>query len=298
VPQLKEDQPEDFSREIRGEITSDPAEGVSVGLSLHFEAGLLTSALDAKASWIRDWQTFEGMLLSMHFNVDGRYSVDGSAVLVAPGIALSATHVITPHREAFTSGRASCLCIGLTRHGMQIWRLTHFTQVNASDLTILGLTYAAALPPDLLFHQATISTRLPGVDEWLSLCGFRARTFEQTSDHGLACHGNVLMCRGRVTRQFPNGRDRSLLPWACLEVACPAWGGMSGGPVFDESGFLVGLVCSSVADEAHEGPAYVSLLWPSLGYPFSGGWPTGLLPDPHITCGSRKSVLDQRPRCD
>lgn len=283
MPELNQANPQDFSNVVRGELRTDPANEVPVGASLQFEAGLITTTLDANASWVRDWRPFNGMLLSMHFQVEGKYSVDGSAVLVAPGVALCATHVIQPYRDAISSGVATCLCTGLASHGMQVWRLTSFTRVESTDITILGLQYASPLPPDLTFHQATVSTRLPAIGERLSLCGFLPKAFEWTANQGLACYGNVLLCRGEVTQQFPDGRDRHMLPWACLEVACPAWGGMSGGPVFDDGGHLIGLVCSSIASIAGEpdaGPAYVSLLWSAIGFPFCGGWPTGLLPTP------------------
>lgn len=50
-------------------------------------------------------------------------------------------------------------------------------------------------------------------------------------------------------RGYPHGRDRVMLPWPVLEVDCPTWGGMSGGPVFDEHGHLIGLLCSSFSVE-------------------------------------------------
>jgi hypothetical protein len=49
---------------------------------------------------------------------------------------------------------------------------------------------------------------------------------------------------------------------------------MSGGPAFDDNGFLIGLVSSSFEGET-SGPSYVSLLWPALAEPISPGWPSG-----------------------
>ena len=84
MPEFNQANPQDFSNVVRGELRADPANEVPVGASLQFEAGLITTTLDANASWVRDWRSFNGMLLSMHFQIEGKYSVDGSAVLVAP----------------------------------------------------------------------------------------------------------------------------------------------------------------------------------------------------------------------
>ena len=160
---------------------------------------------------------------------------------------------------------------------MQIWRLRSCTLVPNSDLAIIGLSYASRLPDDKTFAQAHLITRLPGVGERLTLTGFRANSVEGVRDRTFIARGNVLVCVGKVTVQYPQGRDRIMLPWPVLEVECPAWGGMSGGPVFDSNGYAVGLVCSSMSDHAGaSSPAYVSLLWPALTHRYEGGWPRQL----------------------
>jgi hypothetical protein len=69
-----------------------------------------------------------------------------------------------------------------------------------------------------------------------------------------------------------------MLPWPVLEVECPTVGGMSGGPVFDSRGRLVGLLCSSLDTEDGHGVTYVSLLWPTLTRGFETVWPKNLIP--------------------
>lgn len=271
------DHPQPPSYVTHDVIRPDPAESLAIGAELSFQGGLITgSGGRATRTGMKDWHTFNGMLLSMQFHADGEDRVDGSAILVAPGVALCASHVLAKYGEALLRGPVECICVGPTRHGLQMWRLSHVTSVPNSDLSIISLTYASALPPDLTFHQGTISTRLPRLGERLSLYGFRQSSIRWTpeSPPKLECRGDVLVCRGEVTQRYPNGRDRVMIPGPTLEVDCPAFGGMSGGPVYDEQGFLVGLVCSSLDDGAAGGPAWVSLLWPALAHPFSGGWPT------------------------
>ena len=51
---------------------------------------------------------------------------------------------------------------------------------------------------------------------------------------------------GRVTACFPNGRDRTFLPSACFEIEMEAPGGTSGGPVFNSTGQVIGVVSTSM----------------------------------------------------
>ena len=49
---------------------------------------------------------------------------------------------------------------------------------------------------------------------------------------------------------------------------------MSGAPVFNESGHVCGIVCSSLApeSEAQEHASYISSLWPLLAIPINAPW--------------------------
>jgi hypothetical protein len=47
---------------------------------------------------------------------------------------------------------------------------------------------------------------------------------------------------GRVIEVFPNGRDKFLLPFPCFQIDCKINSGMSGGPVYNESGKVCGVI--------------------------------------------------------
>ena len=133
---------------------------------------------------------------------------------------------------------------------------------------------------------------LPGVGESLEIVGFRApsASVEMRDDRpAISVNGSMLVCRGTVTAHFLNGRDASMIPWAVTEVDCASWGGMSGGPVFDQHGKLFGILCSSLNDDAGSGTSYVSMLWPALDVPFEGGWP-----QPWSTGTSSLLSIDER----
>jgi hypothetical protein len=75
---------------------------------------------------------------------------------------------------------------------------------------------------------------------------------------------------GMVTQVFPEKRDSSLLSFPSYEVKAHFVDGMSGGPIFNETGELCGLICSGYDDAsvayADETPvAYGVVLWPMVG---------------------------------
>lgn len=254
-----------------GIITEDPVIKCHIGLELKFNPVTIHHNFETSAVWLKDWCSFEGTLIKIHFSNGNSHSVEGSGVIVAPGVALSAFHVVDSKLGEIKAGLIGSICTAITSNGLLIWRISKFTIVPNSDLVILSLSFATNLPPENTFNQIIISTRLPKIGENLLIAGFRSSEIEYKRENGdiLSVSGNVLACNGKVTERYPNRRDNFMLRWPTLEINCPSFGGMSGGPVFDSKGLLVGLLCSSIDD----GPSYVSLIWPALGIKFAGGWP-------------------------
>jgi Trypsin-like peptidase domain len=257
-------------------VASDPSVDAPRGTALQVVHTTPLIGNPQRAERIVDWQVFKGLVLAVQF-VDGTtHTIEGSGVLVAPGVALTANHVIQPHIDALMEGKIVPFCFGITAHGAAIWRIAHVSSVDKTDLCILGLTYTTVLPPDRAFYHATISTRMPAKGELVSMVGFRAseKVFESDLERRRVEVGaNLLVSSGNVTQQYPLGRDSVMAPWPSIEVDAPAWGGMSGGPVFDSRGFLVGLVTASFNSPVEPAPMLSSLIWPSLGRRFIGGWP-------------------------
>lgn len=280
---------------ISGVVTDDPAALLGIGSTIKIEPILVRYADSQTPAWLQDWTSFQGVLLSICVRDAVSNRICGSAVMVAPGIAIGARHVIDPALPGLRKGAQMVYCFGLTPSGLRIWVLRKYTAVTDTDLAILGLELASPFASgDSLFLTAS-TTRLPSVGEDLLLCGFRSAETAY-SDETTTYGGQVLVSRGTVTKPYLCGRDTVMMPWPCLEVYCPTWGGMSGGPVYDAKGHLVGILSSSVEAADDMGPSFVSLIWPALATAFEGGWPAPLFPSATTLLGldPRLCVIERR----
>jgi Trypsin-like peptidase domain len=277
-------------KKIIGTIVEDPAKSAVNGRRMEFSYKTVATMSTVPIGNMMEWHSFEGILLALMFKEEKVCKIEGSGVLVGPGIAIVAKHVLDPYFIKMGEGKSIPYCFGLTSNGMQIWKVNEIACVShQNDLAILTMTYCAELPPANHFNLAKISTRLAKLGETLFFAGFRALggAFEFGKEFSSPLTGDVFLSTGIVTQQFPNGRG-GLLPGPCIEIDCPALGGMSGGPVFDADGLLVGILSTSYEGD---GPSYATLIWPCLPTKFKGGWPNSLF-------AQTKSLLDlQKQNC-
>ena len=263
-------------KSVDGRVANDPAASPQDGDTITFQSIGIKLLREDTTVFIENLDAFNGVVLSFHFANADEHFVEGSAVIVGPGIALTAKHVIEPHLDQLAKGERHSICIGIAKSGMNVWAVRKVTMLPDSDIAILGLVLNSAMPHDRTFRQAIVSTRLPKVGDRVQIAGFRANSATRSLDDeqpGYGVEAILLVSAGIVKERYPQGRDRAMLPWPVLEVDCPSWGCMSGGPVFDEHGHLVGLLCSSFSVNDGDGISYVSLLWSALTAKFEGGWP-------------------------
>ena len=145
---------------FQAENTSDLA-ALQVGEYLKFSAARVHYSSDSEISRLKTWGRLKGTVLSVNLTSKKSHRVEGSAVLVAPGIALCAAHVFQAHLDGLMSGELRALCIGVSEHGNELWGLRGIKFVPNTDICILTLSLINGLPPDRTFYQASITTRTP-----------------------------------------------------------------------------------------------------------------------------------------
>lgn len=205
-----------------------------------------------------------GTLLALSFRDDYGHHTYGSGVMVGPGLALCAAHVLYEndfYTKLQNGGATLVAQAPLSDGGMLLWTVQRISLVPASDLAILSMTLTSRYPADRHFMTAWITTRMPTVGETLVVTGFSASGGGTVPIARRTRLEMLPQCQlGAVIDRYPDGRDR-LLQGPCLAIECAVPGGTSGGPVFDDRGYLVGLLSAS-----YEGAtiSFVSHVWPAL----------------------------------
>lgn len=267
------------SGKISPKIVADPLRDMPVGATLPIRPVVFGTS-DAKIvpDDVKNWEFFDGALLAVGFGRDGgRIAVQGTAVMVAPGLAVTAAHVVRELAPALARGELASLCVGIRQgDACDLWRLQSVTMLEEadSDIAWLSLELCSEITDDWHFSTVAMTTRTPMVGEHLTIAGFR---FEEglTAGERDASPGRLIAASGEVVAVH-NGRDRLLLPFPAIEIACGSHGAMSGGAVLDADGLLLGVISRGWDTDDNAGPTYAAWIPAALGMKVDVPWPPAL----------------------
>lgn len=210
---------------------------------------------------------------------DGASIVMGTATLIAPGWALSARHVFDElYRRyhgvdmATFTGRSlearfyTQFISFLSREQCVSWAVRQLYWIGTLDAILLRLEprWNGTPDPSTLF---TIGLTLvpPAIDTRVFGFGYKQIKVEPSPEIDLITLDPVTT-GGRVVEVHPVKRDNSRLTFPCFRTDARIDAGMSGGPVFAESGTVCGVLCCNLPPENDddEHVSYVTLLWPCV----------------------------------
>jgi hypothetical protein len=101
---------------LTGTVSDDPLAHLPVGTSISIEP-IVVGGSDAATvpDGVVNWDFFQGALLAVVVRLPGSSSlvVNGTAVVIAPGLAITATHVLREALPHLLSGDAEVLCVGV-----------------------------------------------------------------------------------------------------------------------------------------------------------------------------------------
>ena len=245
------------------------------GHRLHLGRGRLSTIAETGIFNSEDLGDLGGSLLMVSGFKDGRVGqVIGTAVMIAPGVAVTATHVLDELEAAGWNvdargpgGGGSLTWWRATGFGRTVYINRQTEEVRASsDLAVMALELAGDPGRLLELPIPVLAPDIPAVGDSVMVVGFQSGGGDP---EGIS----LFASRGVVTAQHLNGRDTVMLPNPCLEVELDIWGGMSGGAVVNTHGELVGIASSSV--QGSERLGFVSLLGPVMDYKIVPHWPPG-----------------------
>ncbi len=217
----------------------------------------------------------------------------GSAIVIAGNLILTAKHVLDGLFSTIEMGPAAQIEHHLAAFQLLpgpryiIWDIAGGILDPTSDLALFQLaTNPGMSDPEIpiSWRQPRVNPFAPDIGERIFAFGYRNSSVVVSRNAQGGSHielNDEPMTSVGVVKEIHKWRRDALLPFPCYQVSARFDGGMSGGPVFDETGSLCGIVCSNLAGSHLDGEpvSYVTTLWPlfRLTMDFDRGdrWPKG-----------------------
>lgn len=204
----------------------------------------------------------------------------GTGVVIAQNLVLTAKHVFLDFIDKLDSHQEdnqlhlnfNIWVIFISSNLNQLYHIYEVSQVYLnpySDLVLFHLDSFDKAGGTKVWTQAKLSIILPVVGERIVAFGFSKSNVGLIKDELGKIHieigdeSNVSV--GEIIDVFPEKRDSIRMPFPSIQINARIDGGMSGGPVFNDMGELLGIVCSSFdQEELEDHISYVALLWPLM----------------------------------
>lgn len=273
--------PDDEKRSTFAAVSTNPLADLPIGHSIRSDPVVFgESNAGVVPADVKNWDFFQGALTAIGLRRGDAFEVLGTGVMVAPGLALTATHVLRDDIPALVDGEVGALCIGVRSEAIDLWKIRSVSVTRDDDLAYLSLELASRITDAWRFTSIAITTRCPRGGERLTIVGFRFPEIREASEGRLLVHGDLLAASGTVTAVYPTSRDPVLMPYPTIEIACGSLGGMSGGAVLDASGSLVGVISRGFEFEDGAGPTSAAWVIGAFARQLDIPWPPGLYERP------------------
>jgi hypothetical protein len=209
---------------------------------------------------------------------DGKYYPCGTAIMIAPRIALTARHVIESclnqieDKQTASVGNVNgsfSLQFAQIQEGKTgaLWFTIRVYYHTKSDIAIFLLTpfseaannYKGDKFPLIELLPPTVGSRIFGF-------GYHSQEMVEAE---MTWNVNPSTTSGQVLEVFVERRDEGLLNFPCYRTNAKFAPGMSGGPIFNERGCLCGLMSSNLPpiNDGEEDASFIATLWPMLAIP-------------------------------
>lgn len=202
----------------------------------------------------------------------------GTAVIIAPHLAITARHVVDDYWRHFdqnwklkvgnTNGDFGLLAFQVIpgRRGV-LWAVRHMWCSEHTDLAVLQLTPYSDLAANYRWRHPMLQFLPPAIGAEVWTFGYRGGSTQAMIDDAgteVRCHSSPSTAVGSVMEVHERRRDRGFLSFPCFRTSAPFTHGMSGGPIF-HAGRLAGIICSSgLQGDDGINMAYGTTLWPLL----------------------------------
>jgi hypothetical protein len=278
---------------LTGTVSDDPLAHLPVGTSISIEPIVVGgSNANTVPDGVVNWDFFQGALLAVGVRLSRSAAavVNGTAVVIAPGLAITATHVLSEALPHLTSGDAEVICIGVRSGNLDLWRVRKISYTDRDDVAYLSLQLASPWVEGWFFTSLGVTTRCPQQGERLTIFGFRFDDVQEDGQ-GFSAAGNLYAAAGTVNDVYHPNHFFPSLPFPTIDIACGSLGAMSGGAVLDHDGLLVGMISRGLTTDDLKGPTYAAWIVGALNRKLELPWPPGVYGDEIHILGIPEQLL-------
>lgn len=225
----------------------------------------------------------------------------GSGVFIADRLIMTAKHVVKGYWDTFNKSRVKMDQAGKKIADFEmfaiqapgnnaetaLWAASKLSICPYSDLALISVVPVddlAKAQPQLGSLRMNILPPMKG--EKITAFGYASTSVVDENGEQATFQLNPSISIGTVTEVFPEKRDSCNLPFPSYEIEGYFIDGMSGGPIFNGSGELCGLICSGLDDASmeyfNEPPvSWGAVLWPMVGIRIDHHIPGVMSPPPY-----------------
>jgi len=153
----------------------------------------------------------------------------------------------------------------LVGHEDTYWTVTRLWVSDITDIVAMQLTPLSESSRAYNFSYPMFDLLPPAVGDRVHAFGYHEHELRTAADGTSTVHTRAASTHGNVVEVHDFRRDNVLLPFPCFRTNARFDGGISGGPVLNSAGQIVGLVCSTYppTNTGEEDASYAVLLWPA-----------------------------------
>jgi hypothetical protein len=211
---------------------------------------------------------------------DGQTYVIGSAIGIAGYLAITAKHVLEDIVTRFGSKTLDGKNVEIDAYAVRLYEVCpgpmyRIWQVMAAwstetDIALLHLAFFKTSHPDtpIVWRSPRLRLMPPPVGSTVAGFGYHSSKVATRPAEGggyhLELHDEPTATTGDVEEILPTGNPHGRFNFPCFRVSARFDAGMSGGPVFDETGCLCGIISGTYGNLDGPPISYVATLWPML----------------------------------
>lgn len=211
---------------------------------------------------------------------DSTIRADGSGFFITRELVVTAAHVILhfwnvvtqrPHPVAEVSWQIRIHVLQFPGESdvPALWAVKRVWVSSLTDIAFMHVVPASKEAEEYVWpgfmqiepSPPRVGDRIVGFGYPSSLVRVNSRAPFLNVDWDLRPHTTV----GEVATVFDDRRDSSLLNFPCFQTNARFDGGMSGGPIFNSTGQICGVICAALTTD-DQGPytSYGAMIWPAL----------------------------------